>query len=1245
MIQQRGYGVLTVTDVTDGINTATIYLYQRTIASSPIVPTGTFVYTFSNGNLTGGSLNGWKRSIAECANNTGPLWVITANVNSPDPTVEVSNWSVPVKLAEDGDSIKEARELYYFKSTSDSLPQPISSETTIYEDTNSGHWTSKVPAYSAGGTYYTCIETLLTDNTTKTWSVPVENRALTDSNYNALVAKSIAEHNEENAQGALSISRATQQHFWFNTTTQGNLLSGAYITDTAIDTFKNEKSGGYLLARSDGLEFGKGSNKFIDILAQGANTDALTFYDPTHHRPVMILNGSSLTFKEPNSDTIAATLDGHGLNIIAGSINLGNGNFEATYEGSITAKNGTIGGWSINSTYGIYTNSKTNATSTNTGILIHKDGAIYAGAYNSSSGACPFQVTSGGALTAISGRIGKFNLSNTYLYTGTGSTQAGMGGDQAFWAGSSTSSSAPFRVSYGGQLNVTGAKISGDIVAQTLRIGSDTTNITTSAILNVNVQPQNFSEGTMLYKDPMFIYGNNSTYLYDNNHSGKTNWTRVAKSSDNPENKTSYEMVCTNTGAGPSPGLGGFYWSHSTRINAVFLYRIIAKIPTGYTLQFASNATGNNTTRVWLTPNVGTGQFKEYIFKLGCGSSGTFSTSGFFYLDGTAPVTWYVAYAAVFDMTGKAEVNNYITNVDTNGIWITPADKAPTNTSTGAGATGTKIDGNGVGIYIGGIKVAQYGSTTTFYTSDGKTAAATLNGTGLNIAAGTITLGSNNFVATNTGAVTAKNITVAGGTIGGFTITSTSNTGTSASGGHAYTTSLYAHSGDGTYEYEVGMKGDGNNTTGDSGNVAFYVRRISKGGQWSSAAYPFYVTKGGTLYAESVDIKGKVAATSGSFSGTVTASVLKTGSKTAYNSGNGTYIDSSGNIYVGNGSTNNFTVTAAGTLTATGANVTGTIIATSFVAKNGSTVTATFGSSINLGSNGAAVTIGQVAANKYNTYITTSGMDVRNNTTSIAHFGDTARIGATSSYNIQVGTSSIDFYKNGTNYCKIESTTSGTMLGYYGVSSGTATYGNWMYFGASSSPYIHFIVGNGSSNSRFLYLESNAYWKGGHFVLDNNHSFRGIATTGAEVPMLWVSGSDTINLGSSSYAVYVNSKTFSGNKSYSTSDLRLKRDIKYLDSRSYDLIMRLKPFEFSWDRTVNESLADGKCFGLGAQDVNKAMIEAGYKTSDYGVVGKMPDGHYAVSYTELIPHLIKVAQEQQKEIEQLKKDIAELKNK
>ena len=65
----------------------------------------------------------------------------------------------------------------------------------------------------------------------------------------------------------------------------------------------------------------------------------------------------------------------------------------------------------------------------------------------------------------------------------------------------------------------------------------------------------------------------------------------------------------------------------------------------------------------------------------------------------------------------------------------------------------------------------------------------------------------------------------------------------------------------------------------------------------------------------------EISSTGASFTGNVKATSLSTGNKTASTTGKGTYIDGNGNIYVGNGGTNNFTVTDTGTVTATGANL------------------------------------------------------------------------------------------------------------------------------------------------------------------------------------------------------------------------------------------------------------------------------------------------------------------------------------
>lgn len=75
--------------------------------------------------------------------------------------------------------------------------------------------------------------------------------------------------------------------------------------------------------------------------------------------------------------------------------------------------------------------------------------------------------TFAGEITAKSGKIGKYTITDSYLITGNNSTCTGIGGNQAFWAGSDSSNDAPFRVGYDGSLysskgNIAGWEITSD---------------------------------------------------------------------------------------------------------------------------------------------------------------------------------------------------------------------------------------------------------------------------------------------------------------------------------------------------------------------------------------------------------------------------------------------------------------------------------------------------------------------------------------------------------------------------------------------------------------------------------------------------------------------------------------------------------------------------------------------------------------------------------------------------------------
>lgn len=161
-----------------------------------------------------------------------------------------------------------------------------------------------------------------------------------------------------------------------------------------------------------------------------------------------------------NSASIGDSGNINGWTFTAGS------KFGVTKNGAMYATSGKIGGFNIDSTY-LQSSDKTVGLSASA-----SDWAFWAGGADIST--AKFRVnhagqlwasnaTIAGNITATSGKIGKYNITNNYLISGSGSTCTGMGGDQAFWAGSDSSSNAPFHVSYDGSLYASKANISGTI--------------------------------------------------------------------------------------------------------------------------------------------------------------------------------------------------------------------------------------------------------------------------------------------------------------------------------------------------------------------------------------------------------------------------------------------------------------------------------------------------------------------------------------------------------------------------------------------------------------------------------------------------------------------------------------------------------------------------------------------------------------------------------------------------------------
>ena len=210
------------------------------------------------------------------------------------------------------------------------------------------------------------------------------------------------------------------------------------------------------------------------------------------------------------------------------------------------------------------------------------------------------------------------------------------------------------------------------------------------------------SKGKMIYRDPSFKSGSNSCSVYNNSGNGNVTVTRVSGVAGNP-NSSGYCLKVKTTGTA-SPGWGGFHWGATAKANRVLVVRLIANIPTGYTLNFATNSLGTGASQKWLTAYAGTGKWTEYAYKIVCGASGTFSSTGYFYLSGgntptaAAPLEWHICYATIFDVT-DAEID-YISDAAAKYTTKTEHTSSITQLSNSIELKVAKTDFNALGTRV-----------------------------------------------------------------------------------------------------------------------------------------------------------------------------------------------------------------------------------------------------------------------------------------------------------------------------------------------------------------------------------------------------------------------------------------------------------------------------------------------------------------------------------------------------------------
>jgi hypothetical protein len=102
------------------------------------------------------------------------------------------------------------------------------------------------------------------------------------------------------------------------------------------------------------------------------------------------------------------------------------------------------------------------------------------------------------------------------------------------------------------------------------------------------------------------------------------------------------------------------------------------------------------------------------------------------------------------------------------------------------------------------------------------------------------------------------------------------------------------------------------------------------------------------------------------------------------------------------------------------------------------------------------------------------------------------------------------------------------------------------------------------------------------------------------------------------------------------SDAKFKKNLLSLND-PLSKIVRLEGVSYEWktEEYKDRGFPEGRHYGVIAQEVEKVLPD---------LVKEAPDGTKTVAYTEIIPVLIEAIKEQQKEIEQLKKALSELRH-
>lgn len=418
--------------------------------------------------------------------------------------------------------------LYYLGTAKPSKP---TSSTTIQTTDVRSAWTTVVPTWTTGYTFYRSEKNTYSDGTIVFTNVYAD--------YGLTVANSTATTASATAQAAATtVSPFTHDGLSYGDTWGGEQYGVVLSNSSTARKMLIGSNSGIVIAKSQTSD--DGAALAIDNTGIALHAGAINFTTTSANTVTnaVSLSASGIAIASTANVTIAA---GGYLDVRTGNFGIAtNGDNSTAYvlwagdstpanaefwvknTGEISATSGHIGGWTIGST-SIYngTNSMSSTTAgmyigttglrcvgdsmnivnfdTTTSSFIIKAGMTgisdttnTTGMYLKSDagfalGGGKFKVTTAGVVTAKSGTVGGWTLGATRLSSGSSSTTVGLDSgtadfDYAIWAGNATASSAPFSVKRSGALKSTSGTIGGwTIASKTLKAGSGATTVCLNA--------------------------------------------------------------------------------------------------------------------------------------------------------------------------------------------------------------------------------------------------------------------------------------------------------------------------------------------------------------------------------------------------------------------------------------------------------------------------------------------------------------------------------------------------------------------------------------------------------------------------------------------------------------------------------------------------------------------------------------------------------------------------------------------